>query len=139
MPKHTDNMHIKSQLSENPPEERSVKKKLEDKWRRDLVRQIGNTHVKERQISLQDVTNYHLQLGSKRSGQKYKKQNNLFCFNIAKFIKNFFSIVDYEMSPTWISEWIWYETFEVISDRFSRYHITQFTSSLKVAAYLIIN
>ena len=42
------------------PEERSMQKQLEHQWWWDLVWYIGNTHIKERQICLQNITNHYL-------------------------------------------------------------------------------
>ena len=41
-----------------------MKEELEDKWRGDLIRQIGNADVKEWQVCLQNISNNHLQLGT---------------------------------------------------------------------------
>ena len=44
----------------DPPEERPVQQKLEDKRRGDLVGQVGDTEVKVRQVQFEDVSHHHL-------------------------------------------------------------------------------
>jgi hypothetical protein len=45
------------------PEKRSMQEQLEDQGGRDLVGNVGNTHVEEGQLGFDDVTDEHLQLG----------------------------------------------------------------------------
>jgi hypothetical protein len=44
-----------------------MQQQLENKRGGDLVREVGHTHVKERQIAPQDISHYHFQFLSCRA------------------------------------------------------------------------